>query len=109
MLPAIAEIVLVQELHAPRGQSVVNAGLRRVGHALVPVGIAVRTEGGVVRLVVRHELVQVRIQPVRHDLDDVVQLGQRDVAANRKTPPNARLNLAEADLQLVDGVRAGCS
>ena len=100
VFPIVAKVVFVGELRLHCR--------RKIGH-----GIALLVEHpgvfGVpfaVRLAVinaaRYKLVQVRVRPAHHDLDDTVQTVELHVRPHNDAPPDGRLAVAERDFQLVE-------
>ena len=93
MLPAVGEVVLIQELFA-RSQAEV-----RQSHA---VRIIAETDAAdladAVVLAVDHEPVQVLVTPAECQLQRGVQVGDRAVVANQEAAPDQRADATQYDL-----------
>jgi len=83
MLPAVAKIVLVAEPHVEPQAQVAQAHLLRVVGKKDATGL-----GDAVLLAMDHKAVEVGVGPAEGDLEDVMQVGERGVAADEQSAPD---------------------
>lgn len=48
------------------------------------------------------EVVKVLITPLKEDLNDIMELGQRGVVAHQDSPPDERTNVSQDDAELIN-------
>jgi hypothetical protein len=48
------------------------------------------------------EVVQMLITPLKEDLNDVMELGQRGVVAHQDSPPDERTNVSQDNTELIN-------
>jgi len=99
VLPAVAEIIFVNKLflHGRREVGDLESFLIQgfVAHiSRVRVGPPVESAS-------HDELVQMRVRPAHHHLNDLMQPVQGHVPPHDHAPPNRRLGPSQSDLQLI--------
>src|SRR6266540_6042739 len=104
MLPAVAEIILVDDFLfwlrknflEPRPSFILELKLRELVDARDPV-----------ILFTDNELMQMRIVPTHRHLNDPVELGECSVAWDLYPPPDRRANVLQSNLELIGRHRFG--
>ncbi len=97
MLPAIAEIILVDKAGPLFTGKVTQPDTPLVLHLVVVFWVWLP-----VVCPADKKLMQVRMFPTHHHLQKVVQRGQGNPIGDRDAPPDRRLNANESDIQLVN-------
>ena len=88
MLSEVAKIVLVAEAHVEPQALLAEAHLLRVVGKKAAAGL-----GDAVLLAMDHKAVEVRVGPAEGDLEDVMQVGDRGVAANEQSAPDGGVDV----------------
>ena len=109
VLPAVAKIVFVGEFRLRAGRNVGNGVALLVqffaAHA-AKFGIGPAVESAVAPVgSADHEMMDVRIRPWHHALDDVVQAVQLEIGRHHDAPPDGGPGILQRDFQLI---RAAC-
>src|SRR6266545_2143223 len=91
MLPAVAEIILVDDFLFWLRKNFLEPELRELVDARDPV-----------ILFTDNELMQMRIVPTHRHLNDPVELGECSVAWDLYPPPDRRPNVLQSNLELID-------
>lgn len=101
VLPGVAEVILAVKLGFRGGYHLPQADPALIPHVFKsPLRITVTLLTGM-------ELVQVRVGPTHHHLDDPVQLPECGLTADEHSPPDERTDVTQSDLQLVNLPRTG--
>src|SRR6266566_3541403 len=105
MFPRVAEIVLVEE-----GGALLRRDVSQANQSIIFVKVIILwTRFTIVGAFVcaRHDkLIEMGMRPAHRDLQNMVQLMQRETPRHDNSPPDGWLNLGQADIQLVFVVRA---
>ena len=89
------------EAFVDREQLLDFLGLCDIGTALSAYFMRVHPAHAVV-LATNHKTVEMKVAPIKCDLEHVVQRGDAAVAGHVQTPPNRRVDLEEQDVELVN-------
>ncbi len=96
VLPAVGEVILVQEAltnaQAKVGQAYVSGIVTEADPAIMPDAVLTTLDD---------ETVQVLVGPAQHSLASGVEIGDGTVAANEQAAPDQRADAAQDDAQLV--------
>src|SRR5437660_10450847 len=99
MFPRVTEIVLVEESCA-----FLRRDLSQADQSIIFVEVIIFwTRFAVVRAFVctrHHKLMEMRMRPAHRDLQNMVQLMQRQLPWHDNPPPDGWLNFCQADIQL---------
>src|SRR6266849_2671075 len=100
MFPAIAEIVLIEE-----GCALLRRDVSQTNQSIILVEILILwTRLTIVRAFVfarHHKLMEMRMCPAHRDLQNMVQLMQRQLPRRDNPPPDRWLDLCQADIKRV--------
>src|SRR5512135_1695156 len=98
MVPSVAEVILVEEALVAAELEVGEADLMGIQGEPGPA----RSADAVVPAV-DAEAMQMGVAPAEGDLDDVMELSEGTLAADQDPPPDHGADLADPDVELVDG------
>src|SRR5271165_6184160 len=96
MLPQIAEIIFVKKALVDAEMELGKKCFLRVGPER---GAADPAQ--TILLAANHETMEVKVAPIKCDLEQLVQRGDAAVTAHVQTPPNRWVNLEEQNVELV--------